>query len=428
MTTLIRNNLLAKAIALISSGLLATLAINSAVAAPGDVLSTRNATVTAGANTVVSQSASRAVVEWQSFDIADGESVTFNMGSSDSILNIIQDSKASNISGALSGDGAIYLINNHGIMFGTDATVNVGSLVASSLSISAADFINGNYNFSAHPDNKGNIVNNGVITAATGGTIALIGNSVVNTNEITALFSGKVVMAAGEAMTLSFDGDGLMQFEITQALSMDLEQADNDGNAVLNNGDIIASIVSLKAHTAADVFTNAVNQNGYIRAEKYGIDNGGVIYLEGDSAPVTQSASSQTYADTITIIQTNNTADAAAAAQAAAEAEAKAAAIAAAEAEAKAEAIAAAEAEAEAIAAAEAAAEAAALAAAEAEAEAEATGTEEDPDVDQNTLNASAQEPVSDINLAAITNSSLGLFNVEAPGIKLPADQIEDTL
>ena len=210
------------AMALISGSVV--LSSNNALALPSGGVG--DATVTASAGHLeIELSSAKDVMNWDSFDIADGESVNFSMASSDSILNIIRDSKASQILGSLSGAGRIYLVNNHGITFGSTAVVNVGSLVASSLTLDADDFRDdlgdGIFDFAADASNKGLVINNGVITAATGGNIALIGNSVVNTGSITAL-SGKVELAAGEQMTLQFDDSALMLFAVTKAVSEDI--------------------------------------------------------------------------------------------------------------------------------------------------------------------------------------------------------------
>jgi large exoprotein involved in heme utilization and adhesion len=52
--------------------------------------------------------------------------------------------------GGLTSNGSLFLINQNGVLFGDDAQVNVGSLVASSMDISNADFLNGNYQFNAN--------------------------------------------------------------------------------------------------------------------------------------------------------------------------------------------------------------------------------------------------------------------------------------
>ena len=67
-------------------------------------------------------------------------------------------------------------MNPNGVFFKPGARVNVGGLVASGLNISDKDFLAGKYYF-AH-DGKGApgaVINQGLIQAATGGAVSLIG-------------------------------------------------------------------------------------------------------------------------------------------------------------------------------------------------------------------------------------------------------------
>src|SRR3546814_5933618 len=69
------------------------------------------------------------------------------------------------------------MINTNGVLFGANAQVNVGGLVASALDIESADFDNGVFVFA---NAGGDVVNQGSIVAGSGGTVALLGNEAVN--------------------------------------------------------------------------------------------------------------------------------------------------------------------------------------------------------------------------------------------------------
>src|SRR5262245_11355773 len=87
-----------------------------------------------GTNLTVTQTSSRAILNWQSFNIGAGHGVRFDQpGASAIALNRIGSADPSVIAGRLSANGQIYLYNQNGILFGRGAQVNVGGLVASTL-------------------------------------------------------------------------------------------------------------------------------------------------------------------------------------------------------------------------------------------------------------------------------------------------------
>ena len=82
------------------------------------------------------------------------------------------------------------------------------------MDIDVNDFLAGKLEF-YNKDGKaaGIVVNQGLIEAATGGSVTLIGGAVKNEGVLMA-HSGQVSMIAGEKVTMDFDGDGLIQFVI----------------------------------------------------------------------------------------------------------------------------------------------------------------------------------------------------------------------
>ncbi len=89
-----------------------------------------------GSRMTISQSSQRAILNWQSFNIGKNAGVTFVQPSSQAVaVNKIYQADPSRIMGSLQANGHVYLINPNGIVFGENATVNVGSLVASTMGI-----------------------------------------------------------------------------------------------------------------------------------------------------------------------------------------------------------------------------------------------------------------------------------------------------
>jgi filamentous hemagglutinin family protein len=265
----------------------------AAASAHGDP---RNGVVTSGSATIstpdanltqIDQSSRSATINWQSFDVAAQERVIFNQPTSSSVaLNRIQAQDPSQIYGSISANGRVFLINPNGIIFGASARINVGSLVASSLDLTAADAQSGHYAFSAAAGQSGAIVNGGQIKAANGGSVTLLGGSVLNNGLIIANY-GSVNLGAGRSATLDFAGDGLVRFQVDEGL---LSNGSGAGAAVDNAGEIVADggQVLLTARQANDVIARAVNNDGVIRAAR--IENvGGHIRLVGPEGSVANS-------------------------------------------------------------------------------------------------------------------------------------------
>lgn len=74
-------------------------------------------------------------IDWNSFNIGKGETVNFQQ--LQAVLNYVTGSQRSEIFGNLNGNGAhVFLLNPNGILFGESAQINVGSLTASTRSLS----------------------------------------------------------------------------------------------------------------------------------------------------------------------------------------------------------------------------------------------------------------------------------------------------
>jgi filamentous hemagglutinin family protein len=238
----------------------------------GGAVSAGDASIAAGANkTTITQSTPAVAINWQSFNIGQGEAVRFVQPTSSSVaLNRVLGSDASSILGSLSANGKVFLVNPNGILFGTGAQVNVAGLVASTLNISDGDFMAGAYKFGGA--GAGAVINRGAINAA-GGYVALLGANVSNEGVITANL-GTVALAAGNAMTLDMAGDGLLNVAVSQGAV----------NALVHNGGLIRAAggqVLMSAQSAGNLLRTVVNNTGVIEAQTLENRNG-TIRLVGD--------------------------------------------------------------------------------------------------------------------------------------------------
>src|SRR3990167_4252806 len=137
--------------------------------------------------TTINQTSQKAIINWQSFNIAAPETTHFQQPADGIALNCISPAQgASQIYGRLTATGRIILVNPAGIFFGPGSFVNVGGLIASTANISNEDFLNDYYHFANVPGYNGAIVNEGQIIAAEHGLVALIRGAVRNDGMIQA--------------------------------------------------------------------------------------------------------------------------------------------------------------------------------------------------------------------------------------------------
>ena len=247
----------------------------SATLPQGGVISVGEGTIvnTNGNKVTIKQTTDKLGVNWQSFNVgADGQ-VVFEQPNSKSVaLNRVVGSDGSTILGKIDANGQVLIVNPNGVIFGKDAQVNVGGLVASTLNITDADFKNGNYAFNATGSKNGEVVNLGHLQAAEGGYVALLGKSVKNQGIIKARL-GTAALAAGNAVTLDFAGDGLVNIQVKESAVNAL--VDNKGLIKADGGSVL-----MTARASNALLNTVVNNEGVIEAQT--IENrGGKIFLDG---------------------------------------------------------------------------------------------------------------------------------------------------
>ena len=271
--------------ALVVSGLLG-LGANASIASPpaanalptGYQITAGAAAVSSLGNTLnVQQSSQRAAINWQTFSIGSDATVNFLQPNTSSvILNRVVGTEQSVISGALNANGQVFLLNSNGVLFSKSASVNTGGLVASTLNLSDADFMAGRSTFTAN-GSQASIINMGTIKVTDGGYVALLGNQVLNEGVITARL-GAAVMAAGDNISLNFNGNSLVGVVINQSTL----------NALVANKQAIyadGGLVILTAKGLDSVLASAVNNTGEIRAQTIS-NQSGKIYLLSEGGTV----------------------------------------------------------------------------------------------------------------------------------------------
>ncbi|PUE58272.1 hypothetical protein B9Z44_00820 [Limnohabitans curvus] len=226
----------------------------------------------------INQSTQRAAINWNTFNVGASAIVNFNQPNSSAVtLNRVNDVNASQIFGRINAPGQVFLTNPNGVYFSPSAQVDVGALVATTHSISDDNFMAGNYRFERNGA-TGKVLNDGQLNAALGGYIALLAPEVQNGGVVVAQ-AGTVAMAAGEVVTLNFDGNQHLAGITTTAAT--LETLIENRQAIRAPGGLII----LSAKSVADLQAGVVNNTGAVEATQLNMVDG-VIRLDASQAVI----------------------------------------------------------------------------------------------------------------------------------------------
>ncbi len=223
------------------------------------------------ASTLIQQDSHKGIINWQDFSIGAGESVQFQLPSAQAkTLNRVVGHNVSDIQGALSSNGQLYLVNPNGVIFGAGSKIDAAGLLVTTSHVSDEDFLDNFLNLQQAPDGSA-IVNNGDISIKDGGFALLVAPQVVNNGTIIARF-GKVGLGAGSKGTIDLYGDGLIQFEPS-----------SDVANLVNNGVIQGGYVELTAADVDALLKGVVRVNGVIKADHVVIEGGenSIVRLNG---------------------------------------------------------------------------------------------------------------------------------------------------
>ena len=213
----------------------------------------------------ITQDSGRAIINWQSFSIGEGNRVVFAQPNASSVLlNRVTGDTTSTLAGQLSANGQIYLVNPNGIMITKTGSVNAAGFVASTLNLANDKFMNGQIDLAG---DGGRVSNAGTVTIAKGGYAALIGGQVDNAGLIVVPV-GKVALGSGTRATLDLAGDGFLQVAVPAAHDGGITMA---GHISATGGSVL-----ITAASALDAARNIVNLTGVSQASGVSGVNGSV--------------------------------------------------------------------------------------------------------------------------------------------------------
>ncbi|MFC4729764.1 filamentous hemagglutinin N-terminal domain-containing protein, partial [Coralloluteibacterium thermophilus] len=263
-----------------------------------NVIQGANAPTIDGLRMTIEQTDARALIRWDSFDIGADAAVHFQQGLGQAVLNQIGGGDASQIFGQLTGDGRVFLINPNGIVFGAEAQVNVGSLVASGLAMTTSeqDFLGGADELHFAAGGAGVVVNRGDIrgTDASGqGNVALLGRAVHNEGDIGGTLT-MIDLVAADAATLS--AGGVYEFTPTAAV------AGAGAALVTNSGTLESQGGRITLAASADPFGGVlINSSGIISAAGFVEGESGAVRLRAAGGGIEVSGTVTATGNTLTI-------------------------------------------------------------------------------------------------------------------------------
>lgn len=160
-----------------------------------------------------------AVIHWNDFSIAPGETTRFlQPNASARVLNRVTGGRLSELLGTLEANGQVFLLNPHGVLIGKDAKLKTGGLFVSTFELSDENFLSGRY-FEMEGDSEAKIVNCGSVQAIDG-DVFLVARTVENEGEI-----------QGANVTIGAGGDWLFRSMKTDRPGVRLSEfPPNDAN------------------------------------------------------------------------------------------------------------------------------------------------------------------------------------------------------
>ena len=269
--------------------LLALSVFSSAKAAPsgGNIVHGNGEISTALEQTTITQNSNRLAIDWQSFNVASTEDVTFIQPNGSSIvLNRDFSGLPSQIFGNINANGQVLLLNSAGILIGKSASINVGSFLASDMETTIEDFSLGSFTLTDQNQTQGGITNLGNIQTKGSSGIYIAGQFIDNSGSLLSS-NGDVHLATAHEVIISTSDNGLLGVQLTLPLNTDISPS---GNLIYNKGDIVSfnGNIYLDLFYSDSIKANTVNNQGLVNAIGISEDNGQVFLTLSPSSELSE--------------------------------------------------------------------------------------------------------------------------------------------
>ncbi len=267
----------------------------------GMTVQSGTASAVASGNQLTVTASHNAFLNWQSFNIAAGQTTTFIQPSASSVVwNRINDASPSQIYGNLTANGVVVLMNQSGFYFGPNSFVSAAGLVVSTAPIGPIDSSAGLFWQFTGPAPSASIINYGQLNVGRGGSAFLIAERIENHGRITAP-EGSIGLIAGQEVLLSERPDGR---GLSASVRLPSGSVDNSGQLIADAGAIAlqAQVVNQGGLVQANSLRERNGIIELIASETITLANSSVISANGDSTSASAGGevvikSSGTFAD-----------------------------------------------------------------------------------------------------------------------------------
>ncbi|QPQ55368.1 filamentous hemagglutinin N-terminal domain-containing protein [Allosphingosinicella flava] len=235
-------------------------------------------------NTLNVSANQNAIINWNDFNVpTNGHTADFRHSGGGGaprigILNRVSTGQTTINGNLTSGANVdVYVINPNGVIFGNNARINVGGLVASTLDVDNADFLDGNsaltFTGTSNPGAQVEVRNGAQIRASrnggTGGHIVLVSPQITNAGLLDA--AGEAVFVAAEDVEVNF----------SSRLSVVIGRGTAIQSAITSSGIVQGKEVLFAVANRSAVQDALLNISGVVTAESVDATDG--VYLAGGS-------------------------------------------------------------------------------------------------------------------------------------------------
>lgn len=252
-----------------------------------------------GVTTSITQNSDRLAIDWESFNIADGEQVIFAQPDAQSIaLNQDFSGSASELFGDLTANGQVFLLNPAGVLIGTTGTIDTAGLLISDRNLAGDDFSASSLLLEADAELAGGIENQGTITTGAGGA-HFVASRMTNSGSVQASDGGDLTFTFADSTEVALSDAN----QLTATSINPLSTTENSGQALLANNSS-GSIVSIggNIYITADYYDDldlsGISNDGQVNA-LVANGEGGRVFLVDNSVtrPFDESIRDQIISD-----------------------------------------------------------------------------------------------------------------------------------